>query len=60
MTKFIAGDSHENTLVKFQEMINKYRFMENHLLSRQASLKSKIPEIKKSFDMVSFLKSRVR
>lgn len=32
--------------------------MENHLLQRKGSLETKIPGIKKSLDMVRFLKTR--
>ncbi len=52
---FIESSNHEQTLLKFQEMINKYRFMETHLLQRRGGLESKIPEIKKSLDLVKLL-----
>ncbi|KAJ3033739.1 hypothetical protein HDV00_005860 [Rhizophlyctis rosea] len=48
----------ESTLRKFQEMIAKYKYMENHLLQRKKSLETKIPEIKKTLDMVDFLISK--
>ncbi|KAJ3292265.1 hypothetical protein HK104_005425 [Borealophlyctis nickersoniae] len=52
-----AGET-EATLRKFQEMIAKYKYMENHTLQRKRGLESKIPEIKKSLDMVKFLISK--
>ncbi|KAI9354854.1 Prefoldin subunit-domain-containing protein [Zopfochytrium polystomum] len=52
-----AADA-EGTLLKFQEMIAKYKTMETHLLQRRAGLDSKIPEIKKTLDMVQFLITR--
>ncbi|KAJ3301862.1 hypothetical protein HDV03_000271 [Kappamyces sp. JEL0829] len=55
VSTFLAGSSHESTLSKFQEMISKYRFMENHLLGRRGGLEGKIPEIKKSLDLVVLL-----
>jgi hypothetical protein len=48
----MKGSTHEETLLKFQGMDQKYRFMETHLLTRQAGLESKLPEIKKSLDVV--------
>ncbi|TPX61900.1 hypothetical protein PhCBS80983_g00871 [Powellomyces hirtus] len=45
----------ESTLKKFQEMIAKYKYMEGHLLQRKQSLESKIPDIKKTLDMVEYL-----
>lgn len=50
--RFLSGSSHEQTLQKFQEMIQKYRFMENHLLTRQSSISTKIPEISNSLELV--------
>ncbi|KAI8849391.1 Prefoldin subunit-domain-containing protein [Chytridium lagenaria] len=55
---FVADGEVEGTLRKFQEMIAKYRTMEAHLLQRKQSLESKIPELKKTLDMVLFLLSR--
>lgn len=55
VTTFLSGSSHEQTLAKFQEMINKYKFMENHISQRKLGLESKIPEIKKSLDLVILL-----
>eukprot|EP00842_Homolaphlyctis_polyrhiza_P004404 jgi/Hompol1/4965/HPOL_004056-RA len=53
--KFIPDGDYEGTLRKFQEMVQKYRFMESHLLQRKAGLESKIPEIRKTKDMVKYL-----
>jgi prefoldin subunit 5 len=55
VSSFLKGSNHEQTLLKFQEMIQKYRFMETHLLTRQQGLVSKIPDIKKTLDVVRFM-----
>ncbi|KAJ3062168.1 hypothetical protein HDU98_001944 [Podochytrium sp. JEL0797] len=41
-----------------EPMLDKYKTMEGHLASRKRGLESKIPEIKKTLDMVLFLASR--
>ncbi|RAO65370.1 uncharacterized protein BHQ10_001382 [Talaromyces amestolkiae] len=46
----------EATLRSFQEMISKYQFMEMNTQRRSVGLKEKIPDIKKTLDMVRFLK----
>ncbi|KAF3393590.1 hypothetical protein DPV78_009460 [Talaromyces pinophilus] len=46
----------ESTLRSFQEMISKYQFMEMNTQRRSVGLKEKIPDIKKTLDMVRFLK----
>ncbi|KAA8647218.1 hypothetical protein EYZ11_008659 [Aspergillus tanneri] len=48
----------EATLRSFQEMISKYQFMEVNTQRRAAGLREKIPDIKKTLDMVRFLKLR--
>ncbi|OCK78622.1 prefoldin subunit [Lepidopterella palustris CBS 459.81] len=48
----------EATLKSFQEMIQKYQFMEVNTQRRAAGLKDKIPDIQKTLDMVRFLKAR--
>ncbi|KKA27013.1 hypothetical protein TD95_000530 [Thielaviopsis punctulata] len=48
----------ETTLRNFQEMINKYQFMEMNLQKRLAGLKEKIPDIQKTLETVQFLKIR--
>ncbi|KAI9892581.1 MAG: peptide chain release factor 1 [Vezdaea aestivalis] len=48
----------EPTLKKFQEMISKYQFMEVNTQRRSVGLKDKIPDIKKTLEMVRFLKTR--
>ncbi|KAJ1547743.1 hypothetical protein HK405_005038, partial [Cladochytrium tenue] len=53
-----AENAAETNLLKFQEMIAKYKTMETHLLQRRAALDDKLPEIKKSLDSVEFLLSR--
>ncbi|KAH8692990.1 putative prefoldin subunit 3 [Talaromyces proteolyticus] len=48
----------EATLRSFQEMISKYQFMEMNTQRRSVGLKEKIPDIKKTLEMVKFLKLR--
>ncbi|KAG9298778.1 hypothetical protein G9A89_012846 [Geosiphon pyriformis] len=45
----------ETTLSKFQETIAKYKFMEVNFLNRKKTLEMKIPEIKKSLNVVEYL-----
>lgn len=46
----------EATLQRFQEMISKYQFMSQNVERRAASLRDKLPEMKKSLDTVKFLR----
>ncbi|KAJ6166494.1 hypothetical protein N7470_001941 [Penicillium chermesinum] len=48
----------EPTLRSFQEMISKYQFMEVNTQRRAQGLRDKIPDIKKTLEMVRFLKTR--
>ncbi|PYH40547.1 tubulin-binding prefolding complex subunit PAC10 [Aspergillus saccharolyticus JOP 1030-1] len=48
----------EPTLRSFQEMISKYQFMEVNTTKRAAGLRDKIPDIKKTLEMVRFLSAR--
>ncbi|KAJ5891144.1 Prefoldin subunit 3 [Penicillium subrubescens] len=48
----------EPTLRSFQEMISKYQFMEVNTQRRGQGLREKIPDIKKTLEMVRFLKLR--
>ncbi|KAJ5628830.1 Prefoldin subunit 3 [Penicillium lividum] len=48
----------EPTLRRFQEMISKYQFMEVNSQRRGQGLRDKIPDIKKTLEMVRFLKLR--
>ncbi|KAJ5608912.1 Prefoldin subunit 3 [Penicillium herquei] len=48
----------EGTLRRFQEMISKYQFMEVNSQKRGQGLREKIPDIKKTLEMVRFLKLR--
>ncbi|KAL1892925.1 peptide chain release factor 1 [Ceratocystis pirilliformis] len=54
----ISHDEVEGTLRNFQEMINKYQFMEMNLQKRLAGLREKIPDIQKTLETVQFLKLR--
>ena len=48
----------EPTLRSFQEMISKYQFMEVNTQRRAQGLREKLPDIKKTLEMVRFLKLR--
>ncbi|EAU87397.1 prefoldin subunit [Coprinopsis cinerea okayama7 len=48
----------EATLRTFQDAIAKYRYMDGSLTQRRASLEEKIPDIKKTLDMVEFIRDR--
>lgn len=48
----------ESTLQRFQEMISKYQFMSQNVERRAASLREKLPEMKKSLDTVKFLRTQ--
>ena len=45
----------EPTLTRFQEMVSKYTFMQQNVDRRAAGLREKLPEMKKSLDVVKFL-----
>jgi len=48
----------EPTLRNFQEMISKYQFMEVNTQRRGQGLREKIPDIRKTLEMVRFLTLR--
>ncbi|KAH0579532.1 putative prefoldin subunit 3 [Termitomyces sp. J132] len=48
----------EGTLKSFQDAIAKYRYMDSNLTQRRQSLEEKIPDIRKTLDMVEFLQER--
>ena len=48
----------ESTLKSFSEMISKYQFMEANTSRRASGLREKIPDIKKTLEMVRFLRTR--
>ncbi|KAG0361265.1 prefoldin subunit 3 [Gamsiella multidivaricata] len=48
----------EIVLRKFQEAVAKYKFMEVNMLQRKRNLDAKIPEIRKTLEMVQFLQSQ--
>ncbi|ODQ66636.1 Prefoldin, subunit 3 [Nadsonia fulvescens var. elongata DSM 6958] len=50
-----SRDQVESILKSFQDMLQKYKFMEMSTLRREAGLKEKIPDIQKTLDMVKFL-----
>ena len=41
-----------------QELHQKYKFMEGQLIRQKASLKGKLPEIKRTLEMVAMLKQK--
>ncbi|ORX60001.1 Prefoldin, subunit 3 [Piromyces finnis] len=48
----------ETTLRKFTEMIGKYKFMESSHLQRKKILEGKIPDLRKTLDMVLYIISK--
>ncbi|PPQ82778.1 hypothetical protein CVT25_009273 [Psilocybe cyanescens] len=48
----------ESTLKSFQDALAKYRYMDSSLTQRRASLEEKIPDIRKTLDMVEYLQER--
>ncbi|PWY98367.1 hypothetical protein BCV70DRAFT_202145 [Testicularia cyperi] len=48
----------EPTLRKFQETMSKYKFMELNTAQRRSGLEDKIPDIRKTLQMVQFLESK--
>ncbi|CBQ74012.1 related to prefoldin subunit 3 [Sporisorium reilianum SRZ2] len=48
----------EPTLKKFQETMSKYKFMELNTAQRRRGLEEKIPDIRKTLQMVTFLKAK--
>ncbi|KAF9468437.1 Prefoldin subunit-domain-containing protein [Collybia nuda] len=48
----------EAPLKNFQDALAKYRYMDSNLAQRRRSLEEKIPDIKKTLDMVEYLQER--
>ncbi|TFK67241.1 Prefoldin, subunit 3 [Pluteus cervinus] len=48
----------EGPLKAFQDALAKYRFMDSNLAQRKQTLEEKIPDIKKTLDMVEYLHER--
>lgn len=48
-------ESPDSILMKFREMLSKYRFMETHTLQRIQALQAKIPELQKSIEILQYL-----
>ncbi|OCT47395.1 putative prefoldin subunit 3 [Cladophialophora carrionii] len=48
----------EPTLQRFQEMVSKYTFMQQNLERRAIGLKEKLPEMKRTLQVVKFLKKK--
>ncbi|KIX06911.1 uncharacterized protein Z518_04887 [Rhinocladiella mackenziei CBS 650.93] len=51
-------DEVESTLQRFQEMISKYTFMQRNVERRAVGLKEKLPEMKRTLEVVRFIKKR--
>ncbi|TEB23079.1 prefoldin subunit [Coprinellus micaceus] len=58
--EYMAGSESdvESTLRAFQDAIAKYRYMEANLTQKRASLEEKIPDIRKTLDVVEYLQER--
>ncbi|EXJ85139.1 hypothetical protein A1O3_05814 [Capronia epimyces CBS 606.96] len=48
----------EPTLQRFQEMVSKYTFMQQNVDRRAAGLKEKLPDMKRTLEVVKFLKKK--
>ena len=48
----------ESTLQRFQEMVSKYTFMQQNVERRAVGLKEKLPEMKRTLEVVKFLKKK--
>lgn len=48
----------EPTLTRFQEMVSKYTFMQQNVERRAAGLKEKLPDMKRTLEVVKFLKKK--
>jgi prefoldin subunit 5 len=51
-------DDVESTLTRFQEMVSKYTFMQQNVERRAAGLREKLPEMKRTLEVVKFLKKK--
>ncbi|TPX33451.1 hypothetical protein SmJEL517_g03650 [Synchytrium microbalum] len=56
--KWMQGEEAESTLRKFDEMLQKYKYMEASSQARKRTLEDKVPEIRKTLDVVKFIMSR--
>lgn len=48
----------EPTLQRFQEMVSKYTFMQQNVERRAVGLREKLPEMKRTLEVVKFLKKK--
>jgi prefoldin subunit 5 len=48
----------ESTLTRFQEMVSKYTFMQQNVERRAQGLKEKLPEMKRTLQVVKFLRRK--
>ena len=60
MQEYLGGPDEEvePTLKKFQETMSKYKFMELNTAQRRRGLEEKIPDIRKTLQMVNFLQQK--
>eukprot|EP00742_Colponemidia_sp_Colp-10_P000845 GILJ01000915.1.p1 GENE.GILJ01000915.1~~GILJ01000915.1.p1 ORF type:complete len:190 (+),score=32.31 GILJ01000915.1:46-615(+) len=54
----LQGEAPESFLKRLQELYQKYKFMETTLLQKKLGLKSKLPDIRKTLDMVVHLEKQ--
>ena len=52
------NDSAEHVLKRLEEQHNKYKFMEYNITTKKNRLKTQVPDIKASLDIVKYLKSK--
>ncbi|TPX43918.1 hypothetical protein SeMB42_g04512 [Synchytrium endobioticum] len=55
---WMKDEEAESTLRKFNEMLSKYKYMEASQQARKRTLEDKVPEIRKTLDVVKFIISR--
>eukprot|EP00735_Rhodelphis_limneticus_P003199 TRINITY_DN1457_c0_g1::TRINITY_DN1457_c0_g1_i1::g.27143::m.27143 TRINITY_DN1457_c0_g1::TRINITY_DN1457_c0_g1_i1::g.27143 ORF type:complete len:188 (+),score=62.81,sp/Q5RCG9/PFD3_PONAB/53.26/2e-54,Prefoldin/PF02996.12/1.6e-29,Prefoldin_2/PF01920.15/19,Prefoldin_2/PF01920.15/0.026,Syntaxin-6_N/PF09177.6/0.38,Syntaxin-6_N/PF09177.6/79 TRINITY_DN1457_c0_g1_i1:34-564(+) len=55
---FVAKNPVEQSLKKMDELYSKYKLMEGSLVQKRGALKNKIPEIKKTLEMLKFINEK--
>lgn len=58
MNKEDNANDAQSVIMRLDEQLNKYKFMEAHLQARRKKLKSQIPDIKSSLQIVKEMKAR--
>lgn len=54
----LTKTNHEQALAKQQDLYSKYKFIEMRLAASKGNLKGKMPEIKKTLEVLKFLKAK--